>query len=99
MSKGADKLLASGWTFAIVPVDIILDKELSDGARTLFIYMHWRTNGDEGLWPSRDAMAEDLGVSLQDIQARLEELRDRGYIAAVPSPEQTVGDNAMEGAL
>ena len=69
-----------GWWFAQVPIAVICNHALSDGAKTLFGLLIWRQGKNAGAWPSLNSMAEDLGVTPRTIQNRLRELEEHGYL-------------------
>lgn len=69
-----------GWTFAQVPIGLMLDKTLSDGAKVLFAYLAWRQGTSDNAWPSVGRMADDMNVSNRAIQRRVRELQDQGWL-------------------
>ena len=69
-----------GWTFAQVPIGLMLDKALSDGAKVLFGYLAWRQGTSDNAWPSVGRMASDMNVSNRAIQRRVRELQDQGWL-------------------
>ena len=88
-SRSATKLLATGWTFAQVPISAMLRKDVSDGAKTLLTYMCWRRNQDGDAWPSIATMAEDMGVTGSTARRRAKELVDRGLAVVTERPGRT----------
>lgn len=79
MTKG-DMTEAKGWTFAQVPIWVIGDPDISDGAVRLLGYLKYRQGTDAACWPSKATMAEDLHVSTDTISRRLTELTEAGYV-------------------
>jgi DNA-binding transcriptional ArsR family regulator len=66
--------------FAMLPHAITLDKELPDGAyRLLALYMKY-AHQQETCWPSRERIADELGVSLPTISRHNTALVQLGYI-------------------
>lgn len=80
ISKGSVALIASGWTFAQVPILPILDRSLSPGAKELFVYMCWRRDQEGKMWPSVASIAQDLGISRPSVHKRINELVNEGYL-------------------
>jgi len=81
LTEGTKEMVSNGWTWAQVPdMEGLLTKDLSDGARVLFVYMCWRRNQKGQLWPGIAAMALDLGVSVPTIHKRLRELEAAGMV-------------------
>ena len=74
------RLIKKGWNFAQVPVWVLCDTRLDDGAKILFAYLDWRQGESDGSWPSVARMAADLGVSEDTIQRRLRSLEKHGYL-------------------
>jgi len=84
LTKGTQKLIESGWTWAQVPdMARLLTADVSDGARVLLVYMCWRRDPEGKLWPSVTTMATDLGLTEPSIRKRLHELSDAGLIHIV----------------
>jgi hypothetical protein len=79
-SKSAQRLLDSGWTFAMIPATAILDPNLSDGAFRQMAYMSWRRNQDGATYPSLDTIAEDMGKGNDTVARRNGELEEQHYI-------------------
>ena len=88
-SRGAEKLLASGWTFAQIPISVILRTDISDGAKTLLTYLCWRRNQDGETWPAIATMAEDMGVGESTARRRCRELAAHGLIIVTERRGQT----------
>jgi biotin operon repressor len=74
------RLIKKGWNFAQVPIWVLCDTRLDDGAKVLFAYLAWRQGESGGSWPSVPRMAADLGVSEVTIQRRLRALEEYGYL-------------------
>ena len=74
------RLIKKGWNFAQVPVWVLCDTRLDDGAKILFAYLDWRQGESDGSWPSVARMAADLGVAEITIQRRLRMLESYGYL-------------------
>lgn len=74
------RLIKKGWNFAQVPIWVLCDTRLDDGAKVLFAYLDWRQGKSGGSWPSVPCMAADLGVSEVTIQRRLRALEEHGYL-------------------
>ena len=70
----------TGWHFAQVPIWMICDDEISDGAKALFAYLQWRQGRDAACWPAISTMAHDMHVSSTTIKRRLHELVEHGYV-------------------
>jgi len=68
-----------GWTFAQVPIWLLCDPRISDGAARLFGYLVWRQGEHPDTWPSISTMAVDLGVSEDTIRRRIRELDEAAY--------------------
>ncbi|MBU1173439.1 MAG: helix-turn-helix domain-containing protein [Proteobacteria bacterium] len=71
---------ATGWTFAQVPIWLLCNEGISDGAKTLFAYLKYRQGTDAACWPSKQTIADDLGVSTETVGRRLGELDAHGYV-------------------
>jgi len=71
---------ATGWTFAQVPIWLLANGKISDGAKVLFAYLKFRQGTDTACWPSKQTMASDLEVKPVTITRRLSELYDSGYV-------------------
>ena len=80
------RLAKKNWTFAQVPIDLLTDKDVSDGAKVLFAYLAWRQGTNAGAWPSVHTMAKDLGTSLATIRRRTSELEKAGYLSIENRP-------------
>jgi DNA-binding MarR family transcriptional regulator len=71
---------ATGWTFAQVPIWLLCNHDISDGAKVLFAYLKYRQGTDAACWPSKETMARDLGISKDTVTRRIRELDDATYI-------------------
>lgn len=87
----AGELGLDGWTFAQVPIALITDKAISDGARVLFAYLVWRQGTHRAAWPSMARIAADLGISASTARRRIQELEDRGWLTV----EERVGTSNL----
>jgi DNA-binding transcriptional ArsR family regulator len=71
---------ATGWTFSQVPIWLLCNHDISDGAKVLFAYLKYRQGTDAACWPSRETIASDIGIAQSTVTRRLKELEDAGYI-------------------
>jgi hypothetical protein len=76
----AGNTIATGWTFAQIPVWLLTNTELSDGAKVMFAYLKYRQGKDAACWPSYSAIAQDLGITERTAMNRAAELENAGYI-------------------
>ena len=72
-----------GWTFVQLPIWILCDDRLSDGAKILLAYLRWRQGKDMGCWPSRAKIAKDLHISKKTVSNRLRELEKCAYVITI----------------
>ena len=103
-SKGAENLMASGWTWSQISARAILETRLSDGAFRLLTYLCWRMNKADGMsWPSHASVVEDMGIkSAQTVRNRCKELEGLGWLKVHPREGQsnlyevTIPQNRLE---
>ncbi len=62
---------------------------LSPGAKLLFGRLSWHVNNDGDCFPSRDTLAEEIGVSESSIRDYLRELEENRFIIRVRSGPKT----------
>jgi len=84
MSKGNTE--ANGWTFAQIPIWVICDPDISDGAKTLLGYLKYRQGTDAACWPTKATIAEDLQVSKDTVSRRMKELVAAKYVKRIIRP-------------
>lgn len=70
--------------FAPIPAAVLLDADLSMGARCCYAVLvwlgWWGDARQKPMFEGQQWMADQLGVSRQTISAYMNELRDEGYI-------------------
>lgn len=72
--------IATGWTFAQVPVWLLCNGAISAGAKVLFGYLKYRQGTDAACWPSLETISQDLGIAGRSVQRYLVELETAGYV-------------------
>lgn len=77
------ELRGRGWVFAQMPIWLLADQRLSDGAKIVFGYLRYRQGTDANCYPSIRTVAHDLGAAERTIQRRLGELEGYGYVERV----------------
>ena len=70
-----------GWTFAQVPIALIMEPEMSSSAKVLFCYLVWRQGTKDNSWPSMRTMAKDMYVREKTVREWTRELEDAGYLS------------------
>lgn len=82
MNKTEDSIARVTQPFGQVPAALIMDTELTPGARLLCAYLWTYANPqtDGFVWPSQGRMKKHLGVSRRSILRWLDELQARGWI-------------------
>ena len=59
---------------------IYADQELSNRAKTVYMYLKDRSNADGTCWPSVRWIAEDLKLSRRTVQRALADLTHHGFL-------------------
>jgi DNA-binding MarR family transcriptional regulator len=86
----ADSLpLSQRDTFAQVPILLILDSRLSDGAIRLYAYMQWRAGQNSRNFEGRDSIAEAMGISETTVTKRAAELEAADWIVIIRRRNKT----------
>ena len=80
MSKKTTPFGKEGYTFAQVPIWLVCDPEVSDGAFRLMVYLSWRQGKNAGAWPSIARMARDLRLSTSAVKRRIQALEEKAYL-------------------
>ena len=82
MDKTEESIARVVQPFGQVPAALIMDIELTPGARLLCAYLWTYANPqtDGFVWPSQERMKKHLGVSRRSILRWIEELHDRGWL-------------------
>lgn len=76
--------------FAALPYVVMLDKKLSVGARLTYAFL-LRYGWQKEAFAGQQKMAQDIGLSVRQVQRFLYELRDRGYIE-INRPDRRYGN-------
>lgn len=63
---------------------IYADHLLPHRARTVYMYLRDRGNGERKCWPSIRTIAEDLNLSRSTVKRALSELEQHGYLERQP---------------
>ena len=96
-----------GWTFAQVPIALVMDERLSAQSVRFWVYLAWRQGIHEESWPSVKQIADDLSTSMDSVRRWSHELETAGYleveerpghsnlwrINAISVPHTTAGDS------
>ena len=56
------------------------DEHLSHRARTVYMYLHDRTNKEKECWPSVKTIARELDLSPATVKRAIQDLKEYGYI-------------------
>ena len=59
---------------------IYADTELSHRARSVYMYLHDRSNKERKCWPSLNTIASDLHLSRSTVQRAIADLEKAGYL-------------------
>lgn len=78
--------------FAKLPVKLMHDKNITDGAKVLYAHMRWRFGSNGKNFEGRASMAEFLGVTTTTISNRIRELEAAGWIAVVERYKPKTGN-------
>lgn len=70
-----------GPRFAKAYTRIMRDPTLSMGAKCVWLVIKTYANKEGVAWPSRERIAEDLGVSLKPVKTALKELKERRLLS------------------
>jgi len=66
--------------FLTIPLRIVRDRRLSDGAKLLAGVLRFHAWDKDYCWPSQETLRGWLGVSRNTVRARVTELQNAGYI-------------------
>jgi len=75
-----------GFTFAMLPMVVVLDGDLPAGACRLAAYLIWRQGTNPDSWPGVPRIARELEVSERTVRRWRSALFDGGYISVIPRP-------------
>lgn len=70
--------------FGKIPVELLHDKTITEGAKLLYCHMHWRYGSNCDNHEGRSSMGDFLGVSEATITKRATELVAKDWIIALP---------------
>ncbi len=70
--------------FGKLPVELMHNKSISDGAKVQYAHMHWRYGSTCKNFEGRASMADMLGVSEATITHRANELEQNDWVIVVP---------------
>lgn len=76
-----DEIIKRGWTFAQVPISMILDRDLSSEGKVLYAYLAWRQGTHPFCWPSVSRIAHDLNWTERTVQRHMRELENSRWIS------------------
>lgn len=79
---GEDRI--TGTPFAIVPVWVLKNTDLSDRAVRLYGVIYGYVGENDRAWPLQSTLADDLGCSLSSLKTALKELVDIGAVVRTP---------------
>lgn len=68
---------------SFMPYNLRNDKEVSDGAKMLYLFITSLCHADGYCWATNKYLAEQINVKEREIQKRLLELKTRGYIDSI----------------
>lgn len=69
--------------FSVMPYNLRNDKEVSDGAKVLYLFITSLCHTDGYCWATNKYLAEQIGVKERQVKNRLFELKTRGYIDSI----------------
>jgi len=69
-----------GEAFTTIPIALLQDRTISDGACTLFAYLVWRQGLSRTELPSLPRLSATLHRSVRTIQRLIAELESRGWV-------------------
>jgi hypothetical protein len=75
-----DPVLKAAGYFVQLPLAVLEDLKLSDGAKLTYALILSYAWGKSVVWPSQSTMAERRGISDRTIRRHLNELEDNKYI-------------------
>jgi len=75
-----------GFTFAMLPMAVVLDGDLPAGACRLAAYLIWRQGTNPDSWPGVPRISRELEVSERTVRRWRSALFDGGYISVIPRP-------------
>jgi hypothetical protein len=79
--------------FAKLPLKLLHDQSITDGAKVLYAHMRWRFGSNGKNFEGRSNMAKFLGVSSTTITNRIKELEAAGWIIVVERVTRNKGGN------
>lgn len=83
--KDTDRII-SPQAYALAPMSVMLDADISHGAKLYYIYLDWRQGCNPTSWPSLERQATDLDASTMTIRRWQKELEDAGYLTILRAP-------------
>ncbi len=76
----SDSMTSSQQAYALAPMSVVLDPNLSPGAVRLYMYLDWRQGKNPDCWPSVETMARELNISDDTACRWRAELEQNGYL-------------------
>lgn len=70
--------------FAMVPATVIRDRRITSGVRDVLSALLIYADKDGTCWPSQKRIADDLGISREEVNRRMRRLKDVGYLTIEP---------------
>lgn len=83
--------------FTQVPVTLLLNPEISDGAYRVYALLKHHAWSTSNAFPGRKRLARELGLrSVRSVDTRLQELREHGYLTVTPRFRSSGGQTSND---
>ena len=74
--------------------NIYADPDLPHRARTVYMYLRDRSNGEGECWPGIKRIKDDLHLSERTVKRAVRDLVDAGYIVSLPRFRENGGQTS-----
>lgn len=80
--------------WGVIPGEVFHDKELTAGAKLLYLVLSSMAHKDGYCWPSNETLAAEMDLSKRRVQELLSKLQERGYVRV--AVQRAEGTNEVE---